>query len=269
MQADRGAKARVLVIAGSDSGGGAGIQADLKTLFAHGVHGASAVAAVTVQNSLGVTGFYEMTPDAVAQQIDAVLDDIGADAIKTGMLASARIIQTVGRAVARAARPAVIDPVAASQHGHSLLRDDALVALKRDLLPMATVTTPNLSEVRLLTGIEVDDASKLLDAAKAVHALGPRWVLIKGGHLQTSGQATDLLYSGGDPIVLSSAWVDTPHTHGSGDTLTSALAARLALGDDVPTAARHAKRFVERAVAASYPLGAGLGPVDQPCSIPA
>ena len=181
----RTAKPRALTIAGSDSGGGAGLQADLKTFFAHGVHGMSAITAVTVQNSLGVSAFYEMSPDAVAEQIEAVLADIGTDVIKTGMLASAGIIERVADAIESAGVPAVVDPVAASQHGDSLFREDALTALRERLLPRATVATPNLGEVRLLTGVEVRGSDDLMAAAAAMHGLGPMWVLVKGGTWST------------------------------------------------------------------------------------
>src|SRR4029450_11498466 len=191
---------RVLTIAGSDSGGGAGIQADLKTFLAHGVHGMSAVTAVTVQNSVGVQGFYELEPRAVFEQIESVATDIGVDAAKTGMLASAPIIEAVAGACERFALPnLVVDPVAASKHGDPLLRPDALAALRERLAPLATVITPNLGEVELLCGVEVRDRGDLLTAARAMHELGSRWVLVKGGHLP-GGDAVDLLYDGSQAV---------------------------------------------------------------------
>jgi hydroxymethylpyrimidine/phosphomethylpyrimidine kinase len=250
--------ARVLTIAGSDSGGGAGIQADLKTFLAHGVHGMSAVTAVTVQNSIGVQGFYELEPRAVFEQIESVATDIGVDAAKTGMLASAPIIE----AVERFGLPnLVVDPVAASKHGDPLLRPDAVRALRERLAPLATVITPNLGEVKVLTGVEVRDRGDLLAAARAVHELGPRWVLVKGGHLP-GGHAVDLLFDGGHAVELTAPRLATPHTHGTGCTLASAIAANLASGLDVATAVQEAKRYLSGAIAGGFPLGKGIGPTD-------
>jgi hydroxymethylpyrimidine/phosphomethylpyrimidine kinase len=258
---------RVLTIAGSDSGGGAGLQADLRTLFACGVHGMTAVTAITVQNSLGVTGFTEIPPEVVAAQIEAVATDIGVGAAKTGMLASAGIIEAVADACDRVhigrsgTIPFVVDPVAASMHGDQLLTDQALEAVRTLLFPRATLVTPNLDEVRLLTGIAVEDRAQQRDAAKALFALGPRWVLVKGGHMWSDPECLDLLFDGEDFIELPGPRYDTKHTHGSGDTLASSISSRLARGEDVPTAVRFGKDFVVRSVAASYPLGAGVGPV--------
>ncbi len=250
-----------LTIAGSDSGGGAGVQADLKTFLSCRVHGMAAITAVTVQNSLGVSGFYELPPNAVAEQIESVATDIGVDAAKTGMLASAPIIEAVADTVRRLAiRPFVADPVCASQHGDPLLRPDALAALRDLVLPLATVVTPNLGEVRLLTGLDVRDRAGMADAARALHDLGPAWVLVKGGHLP-GGDAVDLLYDGSSLVELTAPRRDTPHTHGSGDTLAAAICAALAQGFDVESAVRQAKRFITGAVEGSFPLGAGLGPV--------
>lgn len=250
-----------LTIAGSDSGGGAGLQADLKTFLACGVHGMSAVTAVTVQNSLGVSGFYELPPAAVAEQIESVATDIGVDAAKTGMLASTAIMAAVAEVVTRlGVAPFVVDPVAASQHGDPLLRPDALDALRAVILPLATLVTPNLGEVRLLTGLDVRSRADMDDAARAVLALGPRAVLVKGGHLP-SGDAVDVLYDGTSFVEFTAPRQATPHTHGSGDTLASATTAGLAGGLPLVEAVRQGKAFVSRAVAGSFPLGAGLGPV--------
>src|SRR6266568_83673 len=234
--------ARVLTIAGSDSGGGAGIQADLKTFLAHGVHGMSAVTAVTVQNSIGVQGFYELEPRAVFEQIESVATDIGVDAAKTGMLASAAIMEAVADACERFAIPKlVVDPVAVSKHGDLLLRPDALETLRSRILPLATVVTPNLGEVSQLTGVVVRGRSDMEAAARAVHALGPRWALIKGGHLP-GPEAVDLLWDGNQATWLEAARIDTPHTHGTGCTLSSAIAATFPLGKGIgPT--DHAWRF--------------------------
>jgi hydroxymethylpyrimidine/phosphomethylpyrimidine kinase len=250
-----------LTIAGSDSGGGAGIQADLKTFLSCRVHGMSAITAVTVQNSLGVSAFYELPPHAVAEQIEAVATDIGIRAAKTGMLASAPIMNRVADTVRRLrVFPLVVDPVAASQHGDALLRPDAVEALRELIIPLATVVTPNLGEVKLLTGIDVRDRSGMEDAARAMHALGPRWVLVKGGHLP-GGAAVDLLFDGEHVVELSSPRAETVHTHGSGDTLAAAICSGLAHGMAVEDAVRSGKRFITAAVEGSFPLGAGLGPV--------
>ena len=254
--------ARVLTIAGSDSGGGAGIQADLKTFLAHGVHGMSAITAVTVQNSVGVQGFYELEPKAVFEQVEAVATDIGVDAVKTGMLASAAVIEAVADACERFQLPnLVVDPVAVSRHGDPLLREDAVEALAKRLLPLATVATPNLGEVRLLTGVEVETEDDLEAAARAVHGLGPRWALIKGGHLRGE-EAVDLLWDGEQAVTLRSPRVDTPNTHGTGCTMASSIAANLAVGLDLVSAVRAAKRFVSGAIAGGFPLGKGVGPTD-------
>ncbi|WP_188316564.1 bifunctional hydroxymethylpyrimidine kinase/phosphomethylpyrimidine kinase [Solihabitans fulvus] len=257
----------VLTIAGSDSGGGAGIQADLRTFFACGVHGMTAVTAVTVQNTLGVTGFTELPPEVVAAQIEAVAADIGVRAAKTGMLASAGIIAAVADACERVhigrsgSTPFVVDPVAASMHGDPLLREDALDALRRRLFPMATLVTPNLDEVALLTGITVTDRASQRKAAEALHAFGPQWALVKGGHLWTDPECVDLLYDGRRFVELPGPRYDTKHTHGSGDTIASSITSALAKGADVPEAVRFGKEFVVRSVRDAYPLGGGVGPV--------
>jgi hydroxymethylpyrimidine/phosphomethylpyrimidine kinase len=250
-----------LTIAGSDSGGGAGVQADLKTFLCCRVHGMSALTAVTVQNSLGVSGFYELPPQAVAEQIESVATDIGVGAAKTGMLASAAIMAAVAETVQRLhIEPFVVDPVAASQHGDALLRPDALNALRDLILPLATLVTPNLGEVRLLTGVDVRSRADMVEAAQALRALGPRWALVKGGHLE-GDDAVDLLYDGAEFTEFPAARLPTVHTHGSGDTLAAAITAGLARGATVPEAVAQGKRFITEAVRGSFPLGAGLGPV--------
>jgi hydroxymethylpyrimidine/phosphomethylpyrimidine kinase len=250
-----------LTIAGSDSGGGAGLQADLKTFLACRVHGMSAVTAITVQNSLGVSGVYELPPHAVAEQIESVAADIGIGAAKTGMLASAPMMTAVAETVRRLGiTPVVVDPVAASQHGDPLVPPEAVATLRDVVIPLATLITPNLNEVRLLIGAEVRSRADMEDAARALHGLGPKWVLVKGGHLP-SGDAVDLLYDGASFIELRAPRHDSRHTHGSGDTLAAATTAALAHGLDVPSAVELGKRFITGAVADSFPLGAGLGPV--------
>ncbi|OLT47999.1 bifunctional hydroxymethylpyrimidine kinase/phosphomethylpyrimidine kinase [Saccharomonospora sp. CUA-673] len=256
-----------LTIAGSDSGGGAGIQADLRTMFACGVHGMTAVTAVTVQNSVGVENFAEIPTEIVTAQIRAVVGDMGVGAAKTGMLATADIITAVAKTLddvhigRQTDTPFVVDPVAASMHGDPLLREEALEAIRSELFPRATLVTPNLDEVRLLTGVEVTDAASRREAADALLALGPEWVLVKGGHLDDGPTCVDLLSNGAEHIDLEGPRHDTPHTHGGGDTLASAITASLAHGADLRTAVRDGKRFIERSVAASYPLGRGIGPV--------
>jgi hydroxymethylpyrimidine/phosphomethylpyrimidine kinase len=257
-----------LTIAGSDSGGGAGLQADLRTFTVCGVHGCVAVTAVTVQNSMGVAGFVEVPPSVVADQIRAVATDIGVAAAKTGMLASAAIISAVaevcdevgiGRSV-----PLVVDPVAASMHGDPLLAADALSALRSELLPRATLITPNLDEVRLLVGVAVGSRAGQHEAARALHALGPRWVLIKGGHLSDGADdelCLDLLYDGTDFTEFTGPRLATPHTHGSGDSLAAAITSALARGAAMPEAVGYGKRYIKQAIAHAYPLGSGIGPV--------
>ncbi len=251
---------RVLTIAGSDSGGGAGIQADLKTMLALGVHGMSALTAVTAQNSLGVHGVWELPQDAVVAQIRAVVDDIGVDAVKTGMLASPPIVAVVADELAGVGVPVVVDPVGVSKHGDPLLAPEAVATVRTRLLPVATVATPNLDEVRLLTGVDVRTEQDMPAAARAVLDLGARWVLVKGGHLP--GDAVDLLSDGRQTVVLRAPRHDNRHTHGTGCTLASAIASFLARGADVPDAVRAAKDYVTGAVGAGFPLGSGIGPVD-------
>jgi hydroxymethylpyrimidine/phosphomethylpyrimidine kinase len=257
---------RVLTVAGSDSGGGAGIQADLKTMLALGTHGMSVVTAVTAQNSLGVQGAWELPAEAVRAQFRSVVDDIGVQAVKTGMLSSAELVETVAELLADLRVPVVIDPVGVSKHGDALLADSALDAVRGALLPTATVATPNLDEVAQLTGLRVGGEADMRRAAAAILDFGPRWALIKGGHL-TAGDgsgdsAVDLLTDGTEEHWLRAPRHDNRHTHGTGCTLASALAAQLAKGDTVPQAAMAAKDYVTGALAAGFRLGAGIGPVD-------
>lgn len=260
-----GAPPVALTIAGSDSGGGAGLQADLRTFTTCGVHGCVAVTAVTVQNSVGVTGFVEIAPATVADQVRAVATDIGVAAAKTGMLASAAIISAVAGVCDEVgigvSVPLVVDPVAASMHGDPLLAGDALAALCSELLPRATLLTPNLDEVRLLAGVDVRSRREQHEAARALHALGPRWVLVKGGHLHADPECVDLLYDGSEFTTFTGHRLATPHTHGSGDTLAAAITSALARGSALPAAVHFGKRYIEQAVAHSYPLGSGVGPV--------
>ncbi|MFJ5833183.1 bifunctional hydroxymethylpyrimidine kinase/phosphomethylpyrimidine kinase [Streptomyces sp. NPDC093089] len=252
----------VLTVAGSDSGGGAGIQADLKTMLALGVHGMSVLTAVTAQNSRGVQGVWELPEDAVRAQYRAVVDDIGVQAVKTGMLASAALVETVADLLDGTGAPVVVDPVGVSKHGDSLLAEAALDSVRTRLLPRATVATPNLDEVAQLTGVHVVDEGGMRPAAEAVLAHGPRWVLIKGGHLPGGADAVDLLTDGTEEHWLRAPRHDNRHTHGTGCTLASAIASGLAKGLPVPEAVRQAKDYVTGAIAAGFALGGGIGPVD-------
>src|SRR5215469_1585050 len=205
---------RVLAVAGSDSGGGAGIQADLKTMLAMGVHGMTVICAVTAQNSVGVQGYWELPPEAVRAQLDSVLSDIGAQAVKTGMLASGQLVHTVCDALAEVAAPVVVDPVAVSKHGDSLLSDGTLDDVRERLLPLATVVTPNLYEAELLTGMTITDETRMLAAARVIAGMGPQCVLMKGGHLP--GNPVDLLVDGDRVTRFSGQRIDSVHTHGTG-----------------------------------------------------
>ncbi|MFI8489976.1 bifunctional hydroxymethylpyrimidine kinase/phosphomethylpyrimidine kinase [Streptomyces rubrogriseus] len=250
----------VLTVAGSDSGGGAGIQADLKTMLALRTHGMSVLTAVTAQNSRGVQGAWELPVEAVRAQYRSVVDDIGVQAVKTGMLSSAELVETVAELLAGTDAPAVVDPVGVSKHGDALLASSALESVRTRLLPVATVATPNLDEVAQLTGVRVEAEADLRRAAAAVLAFGPRWVLIKGGHL--AGDAVDLLTDGSEEHWLRAPRLDNRHTHGTGCTLASAVACGLAKGQSVPAAVRAAKEYVTGAITAGFPLGGGIGPVD-------
>ncbi len=256
---------RVMTIAGSDSGGGAGIQADLRTFALLGVHSLVAVTAVTIQNSMGVKGFHEIPPAVIAGQIQAVATDIGLQAAKTGLLASAEIIETVAdcwRTLGLAGTtPFVVDPVCASMHGDPLLHPSALNALRTELFPLASLVTPNLDEVRLLVGIDVVDAATQRDAAKALHDLGPQWALIKGGHLRSAPDSPDLLYDGNNFHEFDAPRIRTGHDHGAGDTLAAATACALANGYLMPEAVAFGKEWVTECLRAAYPLGGGHGPV--------
>jgi hydroxymethylpyrimidine/phosphomethylpyrimidine kinase len=252
---------RALSIAGSDSGGGAGIQQDLKTFQALGVWGMTAVTAVTVQNTTGVLSFVEIPPETVSAQIAAVAEDIGVDAAKTGMLPSAPIVEAVARSIRDASLDRlVVDPVVASTHGDALISADALAALAEVLLPLALIVTPNVHEAEALCGMEISDRAGQAEAARAVHALGPRAVLVTGGHL--SGDAVDVLYDGERTVEIAGRRLEARNTHGGGCMLSAAIAAALAKGLDLETSVREAKAFVARGIANALALGKGLGPVN-------
>jgi hydroxymethylpyrimidine/phosphomethylpyrimidine kinase len=255
---------KALTIAGSDSGGGAGIQADLKTFGALGCFGMTAITAVTVQNTEGVTGYEELSPGLVADQIRAVATDIGVDAAKTGMLASAAIVEAVAGAVRETGIDRlVVDPVFVSKHGHRLLAEDAVDALRTSLVPLATLVTPNLPEAAGLAGIAaVRDAADMQRAADAIFELGAQAVLVKGGHLD-QGPAADLLVATGrEPRWLEAERIDTPNTHGTGCVLSAAIAARLAWGDALEAAVEAGKAFVTEAIRHALAIGHGIGPVN-------
>jgi hydroxymethylpyrimidine/phosphomethylpyrimidine kinase len=256
---------RVLTIAGSDSGGGAGIQADLKTFSALGCYGMSVITALTAQNTCAVTGIFPVSAEFVSAQIDAVMSDIGVDAVKIGMLHSAELIAAVAGALKRHdVQKIVVDPVMVSKSGDRLLQTEAVDALKTLLLPLATVLTPNLPEASVLLGRDVERAEDLEAAARDLVSLGPQAVLLKGGHLEGK-QSPDLLYRAGAQTVVSfdAERIDTPNSHGTGCTLSSAIAAGLARGLDIEEAVRQGKAYITEALRAGslYQIGKGHGPV--------
>ena len=256
---------RVLTIAGSDSGGGAGIQADLKTIAAHGCYGASVITALTAQNTIGVTGIHAVPVDFVAAQMDAVLGDIGADAVKIGMLFSPELIRTVAQGLIRhGVKTIVLDPVMVAQSGDKLLQDEAIEALKSELIPLATLITPNLPEASVLLGREIATQEAALKALAELAAMGCENVLVKGGHLE-SGDSDDTLYLGseGRVVTLPGVRIPTRNNHGTGCTLSSAIASNLARGEDVESAVRLAKEYISGAIraGAAYVIGRGHGPV--------
>ena len=249
---------KALTIAGSDSGGGAGIQADLKTFSAFRVFGMSVITAVTAQNSLGVQGVFNLPPEFVSRQIDSVLSDISADAIKIGMLSTAPIIAAVeDRLRAHAREKVVVDPVMIAKAGDALLQPEARTALIKELLPLALVVTPNLHEAEALAGMPVATESDMEEAARRILALGPRNVLVKGGHLRES--ATDILWNGRDFARFAAPRLASNNTHGTGCTLSSAIAAGLARGHALKDAVSEAKAYVTAAIREGFEVGGGVG----------
>jgi hydroxymethylpyrimidine/phosphomethylpyrimidine kinase len=249
-----------LTIAGSDSGGGAGIQADLKTFSALGVYGTSALAAITAQNTVGVRAIFELPPDLVAAQIDAVIEDVGADAVKTGMLGSTPLIEVVAdRIRAHGLGTLVVDPVMVAKSGDTLLQPEAVAALRDLLLPLALVVTPNRPEAEVLTGRPVGSLAQARDAARALIDLGARNAVVKGGH--ADGPAIDVLFDGREFREYSAPRLDSRHTHGTGCTFASAIAAELAKGAPVPDAVARAKEYLTAALQHAPGLGHGHGPV--------
>jgi hydroxymethylpyrimidine/phosphomethylpyrimidine kinase len=254
---------RVLAIAGSDSGGGAGIQADIKTITVLGGYAATAITALTAQNTLGVQAIHMVPPDFVAQQISAVLDDIGADAVKTGMLGDTATIEAVADALARhgPGLPLVVDPVMIAKGGAALLRDDAVAALTRRLLPMTTLLTPNLPEAEVLTGLAIPDVAAMHRAAAALLRMGVPAVLLKGGHLP-GGDVVDLLATADGCEAFAAPRIASRHTHGTGCTLASAIATGLAQGMTLRDAVLRARAYVRAAIASAPGIGRGHGPLN-------
>ena len=253
---------KVMTIAGSDSGGGAGVQADLKAFAANGVHGTSAITAITAQNTLSVNDVLALPPELVASQIDAIVEDIGADAVKTGMLANAAIARTAAERIrAHALGPVVIDPVMVSSTGSRLFADDAVDAIRDLLLPLATLVTPNTREAAVLTGYAVNTPAEMRQAARHIaQTTGAAAVLVKGGHIE--GPALDVLFDGSGFIEFTEERIDTTSNHGTGCTLASSIAANLAKGEDLPIAVANAKAYVTSAMRAAVPIGKGHGPLN-------
>ena len=258
---------RVLTIAGSDCSGGAGIQADLKTMAAHGVYGMSAVTALTAQNTTGVSGVHETPPEFVAEQLDRIFEDIRPDAVKIGMVSSAEIIRVIAQRLGRyGAEHIVVDPVMVATSGSRLMQDSAVEALRGELFPLAEIITPNLSEAAALCGFAVEDEADMLRAAQAVGGTLPGAVLVKGGHL--AGRADDLLWQKGACRWYRAGRVENPNNHGSGCTLSSAIASNLALGRPLEEAVGRAKEYITRCMEAGLDLGAGSGPLNHTFAIP-
>ena len=252
---------RAMTIAGSDSGGGAGIQADLKTFAALGVYGTSVLTAITAQNTVGVRGVHEIPVEMVAAQIESVISDIGADAVKTGMLVSSDIIETVARELAhfRVDR-LVVDPVMVAKSGDRLLREEAVDAMRRSLLPLATVVTPNIPEAETLAGMKIESRADARRAAEKIVSMRAKAVVVKGGHLP--GPPVDLFYDGREFREYSAPRIETRNTHGTGCTFASAIAAGLARGMEIVDAVAAAKEYVTEAIRHSFDVGQGHGPLN-------
>jgi hydroxymethylpyrimidine/phosphomethylpyrimidine kinase len=252
-----------LTIAGSDSGGGAGIQADLKTFAACGVYGTSAVTAVTAQNTLGVTSWEPISTELVIAQIEAVGDDLSPAAVKTGMLATAAIVEAVAAAIAALDLPnLVVDPVMIAKGGDRLLQTDAVAAIRTELLKLAEVVTPNVPEAEVLTGLPIRSLDDMRTAARRIRTLGPRVVVVKGGHLPQGDRIVDVVCTADAEFDLTGRRFETRHTHGTGCTFAAAIAAFLALGQPVEEALRSARAYLEGAIEHAPELGAGHGPLN-------
>ncbi|HSE84068.1 MAG TPA: bifunctional hydroxymethylpyrimidine kinase/phosphomethylpyrimidine kinase [Thermodesulfobacteriota bacterium] len=254
---------RALTIAGSDSGGGAGIQADLKTFTAFGVFGMSVLTSITAQNTRAVLGIHDLPPEFVELQIDAVLNDIGADAVKTGMLSNEGIISVVAKKIKQfGIEKLVIDPVMRAKGGDALLRSEAEKALADQLLPLAFIVTPNLPEAEMLSGMKILSIEEMKEAAKKIRFLGPKYVLVKGGHLEGASESTDILYDGDYSYSFTSPRIKTKNTHGTGCTYSSAICAGLAKGLYITEAVAEAKTYVTEAIRRSLDVGKGHGPLN-------
>jgi hydroxymethylpyrimidine/phosphomethylpyrimidine kinase len=255
--------AKALTIAGSDSGGGAGIQADLKTFTAFKVYGMSAVTALTAQNTVGVQGVFEIPPEFIEKQIESILSDMGTDAVKTGMLSNSKIVKTVAVTLRKhQITTLVVDPVMIAKSGDSLLAESARKAIKEDLIPLAQVITPNLFEAETLLDRKVENLEEMKSAARDLQQLGCRWVVVKGGHLSNESQAVDVVYNGKDFHLLKSARFASKNTHGTGCTFASAIAASLAKGAEPLDAIKKAKEFITEAIRTGLPIGKGHGPTN-------
>ena len=250
---------KALTIAGSDSSGGAGIQADLKTFAAHGVFGMSVITAITAQNTLGVTAVQDVWPEIITKQIEAIFDDIGADAVKVGMVSQPETIRVIAAGLKKYT-PAliVVDPVMISKSGYHLLQPDAEAVLISELLPLATVVTPNIPEAEVLVHRKIETLADMEEAARAIHAMGPKNVLLKGGH--RTEDATDILFDGHRFVRFEAPRVPTQNTHGTGCTLSSAIAANLAKGLSVEQAVAAAKKYITIAIEHALAIGKGVGP---------
>src|SRR5512134_893901 len=254
---------KALTIAGSDSGGGAGIQADLKTFLAFGVYGMSAVTALTAQNTVGVQGIFEVSPEFVRAQIRSVLADIGADAVKTGMLCNAAVVRVVAEAVREfGIEKLVVDPVMVAKSGDSLLDPDARRAIRDELLPLAAVATPNLFEAETMLERKIGSFEAMQAAARELKSFGCRWVVVKGGSLDIEGESIDVLCGAREIHLLRSPRLESGNTHGSGCTFASAIAAGLAKGLASPEAVRRAKEYVTEAIRSGPSIGRGRGPTN-------
>ena len=255
---------RTLTIAGSDSGGGAGIQADLKTFSALGCFGMSVITALTAQNTKGVKGIYSVDPEFVLLQIEAVLEDIGTDAVKTGMLSDECIIAAVAQGLRRfGIKNLVIDPVMIAKGGDQLLKHEALCLLKKELFPLAAIVTPNIPEAEALSGLAISDSADMAKAAESILRLGPQAVVVKGGHLETGENIDVLMLQGGGKMEFHGKPFATPNKHGTGCTFSAAITALLARGRKIPAAVEEAKEYINEAIAAGadYKTGSGWGPV--------
>jgi hydroxymethylpyrimidine/phosphomethylpyrimidine kinase len=251
-----------LTIAGSDSGGGAGIQADLRTFAMHKVHGTSAITCVTAQNTLGVTRVDALPPEAIAAQVQAVVDDIGIQAAKTGMLLNTGIIEQVAQTLEPLAlKTLVVDPVMVSRSGVQLIDDDAIACLRSRLIPLAAVLTPNRYEAQILSGLEIHSLSQMQAAAEKIYALGATAVLVKGGGMAGDLRGIDVLFDGDRLLILRTEQIHTQDTHGTGCTLSAAIAANLALGHSLKSSVRLAKDYVTTALRYALRIGGGQGPV--------